>query len=407
MKTQRSKRAGLIVISLLLTASLGACATASANPADTAVQPQAQTQLLTRNTITSMDTLLADLYDRVNPSVVSIQVRQPASAGATTAPQLPGSPFGQPQNPNGGFSYAQGSGFVYDAEGYIITNYHVVEDADKVNVVFSDGSSQPADVIGIDPDSDLAVIKVDSMPQGTKALQFEDSSTLRVGYSVVAIGNPFGEQGTMTTGIVSALGRTIASQSTTADGGTFNIPDVIQTDAAINPGNSGGPLLNLQGDVIGVNTAIESNVRQFSGVGFAVPSSIVTRVVPVLIDEGTYPHPWLGISGTDLTPGIRTAMKLDSSQTGVLVVTVDENGPAGQAGLQGSTTDTQIDGVSVPIGGDIIVGIDNVTVHQFDDLLSYLSENTSVDQQVTLHVLRNGSQLDLQVTLGQRPSNTG
>jgi serine protease Do len=404
MKTQRSTQASLIVVSLLLVASLGACATASANP-DTATQPQTQTQLLTTNTATNTDTLLADLYDRVNPSVVSIQVRQPASAATGT--QLPGSPFGQQQNPNGGFLYAQGSGFVYDAEGYIVTNYHVVENADQVNVVFSDGSSQPAEVVGIDPDSDLAVIKVDSMPAGTEALQFADSSTMRVGYSVVAIGNPFGQEGTMTTGIVSALGRTIASQSTTTDGGTFNIPDVIQTDAAINPGNSGGPLLDLQGDVIGVNTAIESSVSQFSGVGFAVPSSIATRVVPVLIDKGSYPHPWLGISGMDLTPAIRTAMKLDPSQTGVLVVAVDENGPSLAAGLQGSSTETQIDGVTVPIGGDIIVGIDNVTVHQFDDLLSYLSTNTSVGQQVTLHILRNGSPLDLQVTLAQRPSSAG
>jgi len=357
-----------------------------------------------------MDTLLADLYDRVNPSVVSIQVRQPNASASMTLPQIPGLPdlpFGTPQSPNGGFQYAQGSGFVYDTQGYLVTNYHVIDGADLVTVVFSDGSSQSADVVGADPDSDLAVIKVPNMPDGTQALPLADSSSLRVGYSVVAIGNPFGEEGTMTTGIVSALGRTLASQSTTTSGGTFSIPNIIQTDAAINPGNSGGPLLDLQGEVVGVNSAIESSVRQFSGVGFAIPSSIVARVVPVLIEKGSFPHPWLGISGTDLTPELRTAMNIDPSQTGVLVITVDPSGPAMKAGLQGSTDETQIDGVSVKIGGDIITGIDQVVVHQFDDLLSYLSEGTGVGQQVTLHILRDGSALDLQVILGQRPSNSG
>ena len=410
MKTQPTKRAGLIVVSLLLTASLGACATAAASPLDTtAVQPQ--TQQITVNSVADMNTLLADLYDRVNPSVVSIQVRQPASGTTTSLPSIPGMPnlpFGTPETPQSGFTYAQGSGFVYDStQGYIVTNYHVVAGADRVTAVFSDGSSQTAQVIGSDPDSDLAVIQVPDMPAGTKALTLGNSDTMRVGYAVVAIGNPFGEEGTMTTGIVSALGRTLESQATASGGGTFNIPDVIQTDAAINPGNSGGPLMDLQGEVIGVNSAIESSVRQASGVGFAIPASIVERVVPALIKNGSYAHPWLGISGTDLTPELRTAMKLDSNQTGVLVITVDPNGPASKAGLQGSSQETQIDGVTVQIGGDIITGIDQVTVHQFDDLLSYLSDSTSVGQQVTLHILRGGATLDLQVTLGQRPTGNG
>ena len=405
MNNRITKRTGIIVISLLLTASLGACATASAaSPLDTSTQNQSQPVV---NTSTNMDTLLADLYDRVNPSVVSIQVRQPTSSTSLAIPQMPGLPFGSPQNPNGGYMYAQGSGFIYDAKGYIVTNYHVVDGADRVTVVFSDGTSQAADVVGTDPDSDLAVIKVPGLPAGTQALQLADSNAVRVGYSVVAIGNPFGEQGTMTTGIISALGRTISSQSTTSSGGTYSIPDVIQTDAAINPGNSGGPLLDLQGDVIGVNSMIESNVSQFSGVGFAIPSNIVARVVPVLIEKGTYQHPYLGIAGTDLTPELRTAMKLDTTQTGVLVMTVAENGPAAKAGIKGSNTETTIDGVPVKVGGDIIVGIDKVTVRQFDDLLSYLGGQTTVGQQVTLHILRDGSPLDIQVTLGQRPSNSG
>jgi serine protease Do len=403
MKSLETKRAGLVIISLLLTTSLGACATAAASPIDTAVQPQTQQQI-TVNTVADMDTLLADLYDRVNPSVVSIQVRQPNNGTSLSIPQTPGFPE-LPQSPQGGFQYAQGSGFVYDSQGYIVTNYHVIDGADRVTVVFSDGSSQTADVVGSDPDSDLAVIKVASLPDGTQALPLADSITLRVGHSVVAIGNPFGEEGTMTTGIISALGRTLASQSTTSSGGTFSIPNVIQTDAAINPGNSGGPLMNLQGEVIGVNAAIESSVRQFSGVGFAIPSSIVARVVPVLIDKGSFSHPWLGLSGTDLTPELRKAMNLDPGQTGVLVITVDQDGPAKKAGLQGSANETTIDGVPVQVGGDLIVGIDKVSVKQFDDLLSYLSEDTSVGQKVTLHILREGSPLDLQVTLGARPTS--
>jgi S1-C subfamily serine protease len=289
-------------------------------------------------------------------------------------------------------------------EGHIVTNYHVVDQAERVNVTFSDGLTLKAEIVGTDPDSDLAVIRVDSLPQGIEPLDLADSSELRVGESVIAIGNPFGLEGTMTTGIVSALGRSLPSQARTADGGRFNIPNVIQTDAAINPGNSGGPLLDYTGRVIGVNTAIESPVRQFSGIGYAVPSDIIAKIVPALIDDGRYPHPWMGISGRTLTPGIREAMDLEDTQIGILVISVAEDGPSDEAGLIGSEEEVRIDGIPTLVGGDVIVGIDNQEIREFDDLLSYLVENTVVGQDITLTILRDGETLELEVTLGERPT---
>jgi S1-C subfamily serine protease len=399
---------GAAASSLLVLALLSACAPVGTTPASTVsdVKPA----VVSINTVGEMDNLLADLYDQVNPAVVNIQVRQRGDSVFQQLPSIPGMPdlpIPTPNAPDSGYVYAQGSGFVYDADGYIVTNYHVVDGADRVTVVFADGLSQPAEIVGTDPDSDLAVIKVSSLPDGTHALSLADSDGLRVGESVVAIGNPFGLAGTMTTGIVSALGRTLPSQSIATSGGRFNIPNVIQTDAAINPGNSGGPLLNLQGEVIGVNTAIESNVSQFSGVGFAVPASNVARVIPVLIADGSYAHPWLGLAGTNLTPELRDAMSLKSDQTGVLVISVDEEGPAEAAGLQGSDKQVEIDGSQARVGGDVIVGIDQVSVRDFDDLLEYLSGETSVGQQITLHLLRGTVSLDLDVKLGSRPTSQG
>jgi 2-alkenal reductase len=396
------------ISAVLFAALLGACAPVATSPPTTAAQ--SQDAILSVNTVSELDTLLANLYDTVNPSVVNIQVRQRGDSVFQQLPSLPGMPdfpLPTPESPGGGFVFAQGSGFVYDGQGHIVTNYHVVDGADRVTVVFADGLSQSAEIVGTDPDSDLAVIKVDSLPEDARAVPLADSSQLRVGQSVVAIGNPFGLAGTMTTGIISALGRTLPSQSVTIGGGRFNIPNVIQTDAAINPGNSGGPLLNLQGEVIGVNTAIESNVSQFSGVGFAVPADNVARVIPVLIAEGRYAHPWLGIAGTNLTPGLREAMSLDADQTGVLVISVDEEGPAKAAGVLGSEEETQIDGSPVQVGGDVIVGVDQVEVRDFDDLLAYLSEETSVGQQVTLRVLRDSTAVEVVVTLGARPAASG
>lgn len=385
----------LIAFSLIL----GACAPDAGSPVETL--PAEANQLVVVNEIGD---LLADLYDRVNPAVVNIQVAQAVSIGGNFPEDHPDLPD-FPELPDDQFQFGQGSGFVWDSEGHIVTNYHVVDQAERVNVTFSDGLTLKAEIVGTDPDSDLAVIKVDSLPQGVEPLDLAVSSELRVGESVVAIGNPFGLEGTMTTGIVSALGRSLPSQARTADGGAFNIPNIIQTDAAINPGNSGGPLLDYAGRVIGINTAIESPVRQFSGIGYAVPSDIIAKIVPALIEDGRYPHPWLGIAGRTLAPGIREAMDLETTQTGILVISVVEDGPAGEAGLQGSEDEVRIDGFPTLVGGDVITGVDGQEIREFDDLLSYLVESTVVGQEITLTILRDGETIDLDVILGERPSN--
>jgi S1-C subfamily serine protease len=340
-----------------------------------------------------LESALTDLYEQANPGVVNVQVQQ--------AVELPQFQFPGQSGPQ--FQQGVGSGFVYDTAGHIVTNYHVAGEADKMTATFADGFTAEAVLVGGDPDSDLAVIKVDVPAERLHPLPLGDSDALRVGQMVVAIGNPFGLEGTMTTGIVSALGRTLPSQATTQEGGRFSIPDVVQTDAAINPGNSGGPLLNLSGEVIGVNTAIESSVGQFSGVGFAVPSNLVARVVPELIEGGSYEHPWLGISGTTLTPEIRDAMGLKPDQTGVLVMSVADGSPAGEAGLRGSTTEAEIDGQTILVGGDVLTGVDRHEIVEFDDLLTYLSNETHVGQTIALGVLRDGKATEVEVTLTARP----
>ncbi len=364
---------------------------------------------------------LIALYDTANPSVVSVQVRQVATQEISVPqfpelPSIPGFPelprFLWPQTPNQQqqqqYVYGQGSGFVYDRDGHIVTNYHVAGEADQIQVIFADGTAVSAELVGADPDSDLAVIKVDpAEAPALNPLPLGDSEALQVGQMVVAIGNPFGLSGTMTSGIISALGRMLPSQASTADGGRFNITDIIQTDAAINPGNSGGPLLNLAGEVIGVNTAIESTTRQNAGIGFAVPSKTVSRVVPVLIAEGHYDHPWLGISGSTVNAAIREAMDLPDDQTGVLIASVDITGPAARAGLLGSSKDARVDDTTIKVGGDIIVSVDGRPVVTFDDLLDYISNETEVGQTITLGILRNGEFSEVRVTLAPRPTTTG
>jgi 2-alkenal reductase len=324
---------------------------------------------------------LVELYEVINPAVVNIQVRQ-----------VVGDASQQDQ-----FQFGQGSGFVFDTLGHIVTNFHVVNGADQVNVIFADGRSSMAEVVGTDPGSDLAVIWVEDLPEGLLPLSLGNSGTLRVGEQVIAIGNPFGLQGTMTTGIVSALGRTLPSQTQFAGGRPFSIPSVIQTDTAINPGNSGGPLLNLAGEVVGINTAIESSDRQFSGVGFAVPSDSVRRIVPTLIELGNFPHPWLGISGTDLNMQIRDEMGLNQEQAGILIVSVLEGGPAAEAGLR-SYEDGR---------GDLITSVNGSEIRDFEDLLTFISGETSVGQTITLSVLRDTEQIEIAVELSERPSSEG
>jgi S1-C subfamily serine protease len=259
-------------------------------------------------------------------------------------------------------------------------------------------------LIGTDPDSDLAVVKVDNPGFTLTPITLSSASVVKVGQIAVAIGNPFGLENTMTVGIVSALGRTLPASETNANGASFSIPDIIQTDASINPGNSGGPLVDDQGGLIGVNTAIESSSNSNSGVGFAIPSTIVSRVVPELITNGKYEHPYVGISGTSITPDIATAMKLDATQRGALVEEIVPNGPADKAGLQGSDRQITIDGENINVGGDVITAIDGNPVKTMDDLITYLADHTDIGQKVTLTILRSGKEKSVDVTLEARPA---
>ena len=292
---------------------------------------------------------------------------------------------------------AVGSGFVYDVLGHTITNAHVIENATKVTVTFLDGNQYNAEIIGVDKFTDIAVIKVNEKPRLLHPLDIGNSSVLLVGEQVAAIGNPFGLSGSMTSGIVSQLGRLIFSQ----DNG-FSIPDVIQTDAAINPGNSGGPLLNMKGEVVGINTAIVSSIGEFTGVGFAVPSNTIKKIVPVLIEEGKYHHPWMGITGIDIDPDLAKIRELGNAK-GFLVVTVIDGNPADNAGLQGVSKTEEIDGKEYPVDGDIIISVDGNEVRKISDLLIHLQREKSVGDEMILGVMRDGNLIHLTLTLGERP----
>jgi S1-C subfamily serine protease len=374
--------------------------------------------------VAAYENVLTGVYEYVNPSVVNIRVKVDGAMQQFDFGQMPDLPFdfgipGMPETPNNPgdpedqvpqdpqFGYGMGSGFVWDKEGHIVTNNHVVDGAVEIEVTFSDGTSVPAELVGADPYSDLAVIKVDIAADALTPIQVADSDQVKVGELAIAIGNPFGLDGTMTVGIVSALGRTLPASQGFGLGPTFSIPDVIQTDAPINPGNSGGVLVDDRGTLIGVPTAIESPVGANAGIGFAVPSNNVTRVVPILIEEGAYQHAYLGISGTALIPEMAEAMDLDSMQRGALVTEVVPGGPAEEAGLRGSDRQVEIDGQPISIGGDVIIAIDGGRVREMDDLIAYLTGKTSVGQKVTLTVLRDGKEADIDVTLGARPNNPG
>jgi S1-C subfamily serine protease len=290
-----------------------------------------------------------------------------------------------------------GSGFVFDKKGHIITNAHVINDAKKVVVTFLDGRSYNAEIIGIDEFTDLAVIKVNADFALLQPLPLGDSSNLKVGESIAAIGNPFGLSGSMTSGIVSQLGRLLPS------GSGYSIPDVIQTDAAINPGNSGGPLLNMRGEVVGINTAIQSTTGEFTGVGFAIPSQTVVKIIPALIEKGEYKHPWIGISGRDIDPDLAKVLGLKDA-VGFLVITVVENSPASKAGLIGSEKTIEVDGVNYPVGGDIILSVDEIEVRQIDDILIYLQRAKSVGDDMVLEILRDNRTTNITVILQERPN---
>ena len=293
-----------------------------------------------------------------------------------------------------------GSGFVFDKEGRIITNHHVVQDSKSVDVTFIDGNRYVASVIGSDPFNDVAVIKItQNISEKLRPLILGNSSRVEVGDQVIAIGNPYGLAGSMSLGIVSQKGRLISTE-----GSAFSIPSVIQTDALINPGNSGGPLLNIQEEVIGMNTAgVLSDSGGFSGIGLAVPSNTISKIVPVLNSNGNYTHPWLGVSASTLTSKLTENFEnLSRDFKGVYVDLITKDGPADKAGLRGSTTDQYGD----KHGTDIITAVDNHNVTYMEDLVSYLDENKKPGEKLNLTVLRNQSYLDIGVLLGDRSNST-
>jgi len=318
-----------------------------------------------------LQSTLVETYRKTNPSVVHIFVLSQA--------------FNAP--------LGSGSGFVYDEQGHVVTNNHVVAEGDAFEVAFADGTRRNAELVGTDVDSDLAVIRVDSLPQGIEPLQLADSSALEVGQFVIAIGNPFGEAGSMSIGIISGLGRTLDSQRTVEGGGRYSLPQVIQTDAAINPGNSGGPLLNLAGEVIGVNSSILTRSGTNSGVGFAIPVNAVGRIAPALIRSGVYEYPYIGISMAG-TLDLETQEELGlSTGNGVYVTNVVPESPADAAGLIGN----------IGPGGDFILAIDGQPVKDSSELVSYLVFETVVGQTIDLTVLRSGEEVEIPLTLGARP----
>ncbi|HET9806323.1 MAG TPA: trypsin-like peptidase domain-containing protein, partial [Nitrososphaeraceae archaeon] len=344
-----------------------------------------------KNTLNQTDPL-SDLFKNVEKSVVQI-----SSEDETT--DLLGSRLG--------------SGFVYDTNGHIITNNHVTSGAKDLHITFSDGTIYTGKVIGSDPHSDLAVVLVNDVPKEKLfPLTLGNSSALIVGERVAAVGNPFGLSGSLTEGIVSGLGRLLPSSPPSPENifgkdariVSFSIPDIIQTDAAINPGNSGGPLLNLNGEVIGINSAIFSNTGVYAGVGFAIPSNTLKKVIPELIEKGSYKHPWIGITGIDVTPDIAEKMNLTEAR-GFLVIDVNANGPADKAGIRGGDKIDMINGREVELGGDVIISIDGKPVRKIADVLSHLEREKSVGDKVSLTIIRDGIVQEINTTLEERPDS--
>ena len=341
------------------------------------LQVQSQIDEINNLIATESETLsLMDIFEKAEPGVVRVNTIR-----------------NQTMNETGGV----GSGFVFDKMGHIITNAHVIEGSTKTVVTFLDGRSYNAEIIGMDEYTDIGVIKVNADLKLLQPLSLGDSSNLNVGEPITAIGNPFGLSGSMTSGIVSQMGRLLPS------GSGYSIPDVIQTDAAINPGNSGGPLLNMRGNIVGINTAIQSTTGEFTGVGFAIPSQTVAKIVPTLISEGEYKHPWIGISGRDIDPDTANVLGLQDA-LGFLIITVVENSPAADAGLIGADKMIEVDGREYPVGGDVIVAVDGMDVRKIDDILVHLQRVKTVGDEMNLEVLRDGRTTNVTVILQERPN---
>lgn len=354
-------------------------------PPATSDQPASSTPPNIREILQAEQAWLSTLYERTSQSVVHITSR-------TYTYDF----FLRPVPQEG-----TGTGFIWDTDGHVVTNYHVVRRAQELEVTLADGTKVAADVIGADPPNDLAVLRLRDVPAGTTLIPLPiGTQELDVGQRVVAIGNPFGFDRTMTTGVISALERVIES-----DSGSF-IGEVIQTDAAINPGNSGGPLLDIDGRVIGVNTAIFSPSGTSAGIGFAIPARTVQRVVPALIANGRYEHPWLGVATFDLRPALARALRGQGVQTpdeGLLIVRVYRGGPAAKAGLQGGDRIFRIGNLELPVGGDVITALDNTPIGTSRELRLTLENEYRVGDTVTVHVVREGEKIEIPVPLGARP----
>lgn len=339
----------------------------------------------TENENNSSSVSISQIFKDVQGSVVQITRENPSAS---------------PDSPGDENVTSLGSGFVFDKEGRIITNHHVVRDSKNVDVTFIDGNRYVASVIGSDPFNDIAVIDISQNISGQLSpLTLGNSSAVEIGDQVIAIGNPYGLAGSMSVGIVSQKGRLISTE-----GSQFSIPSVIQTDALINPGNSGGPLLSIGEEVIGMNTAgVLSDSGSFSGIGLAVPSNTISKIVPALISKGNYTHPWLGISASTLTSELTENFEnLSRDFKGVYVDSIIKDGPADNAGLRGSTTDQYGD----KHGNDIITAVDSHNVTYMEDLVSYIDENKQPGEKLNMTVIRNQTYLDLNVLLGDRSNST-
>ena len=380
-----------ILISIIATSLLIACSTSLDSNSDTSTESindkflinvsEENNKYNNLQLLKAKESQLNTIYVTSLPSIVHIKVRQ----------TIPG--FFQNQERTG-----EGSGFIWDDKGHIVTNYHVVATASIVDVEFADGTQYPASVIGLDPNSDLAILKVDSNGKTLIPLNLGDSTNVKVGNHTIVIGSPFGQEFSMSSGIVSAIKRTVPSQNA-----MFSIPNVIQTDAAINPGNSGGPLMDIDGNVIGINSQIISRSGGNQGIGFAIPINSVKKIIPTLIRGEKFEYPYIGITGMDLNTNLKNALKIDLNVNGVMVVDVVKGSPADLGGLLGYTGTVSDNNNSYPSGGDILTAINTMPIKSMGDLLTILFSDHSPGDSVTFTILRNSNQLDLNITLIARP----